>query len=1511
MKEATFSIRAVLCLVLLAACAPQPAPFPPSPVATFAPTASQTSTLAPTFEPPPKIELDETFYSNPRRLGDATQAHDLIQPPEASLISLSLMEGEYLVEVVAEPGAVPPNARVVLVNMETLFFKLITADDAGAFRVEVLGFPGAHILIKQDSTGEVAAFDSAEKMANIAAGAEFIHAPGVIMQIPFEKRGDGRIPIATGFCCEHFNSPWIFEGSLSTDHVRVDERFTVEGKITLFSDSPEPPDPAVFSVHPLFLTDEAGRQIANTREFVSAVLTSSGFAIERGGIHVLPALADVPLSWQNEGETWTASVDAETGVPVDFRDGYYILFSSVLNQVQMNPQPLGMDESFQRLHPRCCYGEKLAILGVGDPAPTHLAATLLADTLSEGSRGGIIAQEDQGLFEFSTRTVTRLNPVIPRLDAFGTPWSYQLGPFLPMVGGGDRRFGGLLPSINFDFTSGELSLRIQRPDGEADLIGPSPITRMGTNTPKTPWNDHVARGGGSLGEVPQLLGNGDAFAYEFPLNGDYLVTLDGQIKDILGNDYEISGTYPVTVADVLDIEPALLPGTPFEIGDHMPISLYVMPGLPVEVIYKVRTYYANGEMEVRDYRGTANAFGWWDGDGQSHLFEKPGEYRVDVEARFEGAGNLWVGRMSFGGVIASPDPAIVMHGQRGPDGLLYLPPVWSFDNEYDGEGGGHFRMPFHSGDILWGTPPTEFQNPALNLKSSEAVLLGSSMQILDPTSPLAQKALAQVSRFVGFPPELGFPAMVQAGQIPVITAADPSWWNVGIHPDEIDFWMYPYQAVERPGVRVREIVMGGGASGEYWRFDDPYHLQSGNGPEGDLPSDFKFMYGGTVLRDENTGQGEYAICGSGWVHTEYDDPLGGRVMPPFQGAAGGPSGGPLFTIFDTPIDIFFVPLAVRPGMVLEVGDAFRMAGPIMPTLPSKTEYTVTAPDGSRQSFAGVANAVGYYYQPADDFILNQTGEWTVELTVYHDGMTSAGPVEEPYPTGGPLTPDLHTFNFFVVESAADRLPVYTDLAKLDFQPWHFEVNSAEFEMFIPPALSSDKIRMVATIPGIVLASEELSVKDGRVDWTLVGPTLNQLVHNLDYLKGLADTITVTFFAEDGDQVVAGSIVTHGSHVPLALTYSTPDGKNILVTSNADSGSGTLRQALIEAGRGDVITFDPEVFPPDAPVTISLSSGLSPLDSGYVKIDASDAGVILDGSNITEPEFQHGIVIESDYNIIRGLQIVGFTDAGVALNPGSQYNVIGGDRIIGDGPLGQGNLISGNHFGIGMWEARTSHNTIQGNYIGVTLDGIAAWGNPGGGIHSNGAAQNLIVDNVISGNESVGIMLCCVEYGRNTVIDNLIGVGPGGIHLGNGEAGIIIDRTRYNVLGPGNIIAYNLGDAISFGGDVPYNTVTQNSIHDNDGRGIVITSPDPSTPQPPTILNFDLDAGIVSGMACANCIVEIFSDGDDEGAIFEGQAVADSNGAFTFEKGVPLTGPFLTATATDPDGSTSEFSPPVR
>jgi hypothetical protein len=317
------------------------------------------------------------------------------------------------------------------------------------------------------------------------------------------------------------------------------------------------------------------------------------------------------------------------------------------------------------------------------------------------------------------------------------------------------------------------------------------------------------------------------------------------------------------------------------------------------------------------------------------------------------------------------------------------------------------------------------------------------------------------------------------------------------------------------------------------------------------------------------------------------------------------------------------------------------------------------------------------------------------------------------------------------------------------------------------------------------------------------------------------------------------------------------GKTVIVTSTADSGPGTLRQALLDAQSGDTITFDPAVFPPGASATIYLTTSLPFISQGNLKIDASNAGMILDGSNIQEGGWVFGLEISSDGNTIQGLQIVSFSPgAGVSLVGQARKNTIGGDRSIGVGPIGQGNLIGNGDIGIRICGANVSFNTITGNLIGTDATTENAWGNDGSGIR--------------------------IEEGASR-----------------------------NIIGPDNIIAYNSTHGVEIAAPNSFgNAIIQNSIHDNQGEGICLYQDSDADLDAPLIFDFDLIAGTVTGTASPNCIVEIFSDGKKEGEIYEGRITADGAGTFNFNKCAPFSGPHLTATATDPDGNTSAFSAPT-
>ena len=313
---------------------------------------------------------------------------------------------------------------------------------------------------------------------------------------------------------------------------------------------------------------------------------------------------------------------------------------------------------------------------------------------------------------------------------------------------------------------------------------------------------------------------------------------------------------------------------------------------------------------------------------------------------------------------------------------------------------------------------------------------------------------------------------------------------------------------------------------------------------------------------------------------------------------------------------------------------------------------------------------------------------------------------------------------------------------------------------------------------------------------------------------------------------------------------------IIVTSTNDSGPGTLRQALLDAQSGDTITFDPTVFLPTTPVTISITSELPHIQQGNLTIDASNAGVILDGSKAPDTWVSGLQIVMSNANTIRGIQISNFPGAGISISGDAKDNMIGGDRSVGSGPFGQGNLTSSNDVGIVLSVYGTSQNTVMGNLIGTDAEGMDALGN-----HKNGI---------------------WIAEGANT-----------------------------NTIGPNNVIAHNHGPGIEVHDpDSLYNTITQNSIHDNGRAGIYQWNGGNNELLAPIIFKFDLQARTLTGVTCANCTVEVFSDNSDEGSIYEGRTTADDAGNFTFNKGTTLTGPQLTATTSDVDGNTSKFSLPT-
>ncbi|HNB51422.1 MAG TPA: right-handed parallel beta-helix repeat-containing protein, partial [Anaerolineales bacterium] len=275
----------------------------------------------------------------------------------------------------------------------------------------------------------------------------------------------------------------------------------------------------------------------------------------------------------------------------------------------------------------------------------------------------------------------------------------------------------------------------------------------------------------------------------------------------------------------------------------------------------------------------------------------------------------------------------------------------------------------------------------------------------------------------------------------------------------------------------------------------------------------------------------------------------------------------------------------------------------------------------------------------------------------------------------------------------------------------------------------------------------------------------------------------------------------------SLSFASPN--TIWIITNPDnSGSGTLREALENVSDGDTITFDPGVFPPSSPVTIILTSELPSLTHNNVTLTAEDAGVILEGGATSGGA--NGIIVTGSGNIVRGLRIQNFPAHGIYLAPGATGNTIGGDRTVGSGPYGQGNLLGFNGGnGIEIKGPGSSGNFIQGNFIGVDPLGMYAWPNGLNGVALwSGTSNNTVggtsagVRNVISGNTQNGVWIQGSGSTGNVVAGNFIGVRADGMEwLGNGFAGVSLQGGAADNLiggttaGARNIISGNQSNGI--------------------------------------------------------------------------------------------------------------------
>jgi hypothetical protein len=1072
-------------------------------------------------------------------------------PPNADLIHIGTSDDSGIATISGEAGAVPGPYTVILTNLDTGLYTTTLAAGDGSFSATLFAPPGAHTAVKY--TRDQAHIDNLNSAAQPGVDADInpiTALPTTILRTPLPSHvsagaTDEAIPFGAAGCAggppDKSDARWWISGTVSTPgglHVQPGDTIRVDGTLRVASQAMgvgyDPRGlvlPCGLALVPLF--DDDGNQLEslepglNDHIFMSTLLAPTGLPIERDS-----ADESLILAWADVDDLQTVATGVVEGtlalsvtLPITMSAGVYApRVACHTPGLPADPAPLtrvwGLDRAANEAY--------LPILRIGQPQTPHLITTLLSNTYTGGARGAR-AREDSDRFELSTMVVYQPQRFIaPRVDPIsGKPIAYRLEPFLPMLSFTDRAFPSV-PLVPCAFPSGQLDVLVGKPDGTTERLGPARFVQSYSFQPATLAGDDLHLGAPFLADMYSLTTRDDAFRYAFDQYGHHVITLTGVISDVWGHSYTAGGTYDVWIARELDLDPGQLPTTPYEVGDAFSPALQVYPGVPAHVdIQLVLLPDSDPAQAIRHtVRGQANRFGSFHPgpDTSPIILTAPGEFRVDVHATYtDTEGTMWAGSVTWGNVVETPGTPLVAHGRHGIDNAPAIGQQWFlWKNLSEEDQRDHIYYPFQRGDIVWGSeadvPGGDSLIPAVTIQDTE----GAIQSIIEARHSYPHSALSQGPGT--------FAERVTASEIPLFSTA-----SSGVYPDrfpdQIDQWGYSYRSSERPGVRVRELVSEDSNLMGYWRFSDMYGGQIGMGREGDLPNDYKFQFGGAVFRNLTRDIDEYAIYSAMWVLLPNDDPIGTRVMPPYQGMGGGSQdGGPLMTLKGQDVDVFFLPMGVRPGSVLEVGDAFSFSGHVAPPLDSRVTVTVTSPSDMVRMIDGHANKVGWFYAPSGDFVVDEPGFWRVEVRVLHDRVYQPGGLmPTSHNTGTVLGASEGQYAFYVVEPGAPRLSITAPAP--GFLTWPNGLEAVNIEGTIPAGLSAPVVSYTIAMPGFILEQGTVTPAGGTFTVAYDPVTLHNDFPNIDlaapeeWRPGLSDEVLITLFLADGDGAFRANTVT--------------------------------------------------------------------------------------------------------------------------------------------------------------------------------------------------------------------------------------------------------------------------------------------------------------------------------------------------------------------------------------------------
>lgn len=411
-------------------------------------------------------------------------------------------------------------------------------------------------------------------------------------------------------------------------------------------------------------------------------------------------------------------------------------------------------------------------------------------------------------------------------------------------------------------------------------------------------------------------------------------------------------------------------------------------------------------------------------------------------------------------------------------------------------------------------------------------------------------------------------------------------------------------------------------------------------------------------------------------------------------------------------------------------------------------------------------------------------------------------------------------------------------------------------------------------------------------------------------------------APDGQLFIV--LASHGGHnSPVVFGERCPEPERLFtVNSTADETDGfagdglcdiggagmpltgicTLRAALREADATpelDEIRFDITV--PDGEVpTIRPRGDLGSLGALFpVIVDGTTQPIVMAGAQPREG------LVELD-------------GSAAGLDPHGRE--LSGLEFVGEGSTVRGMVI--NRFGAAGVRIRPTgaeeqgRHLVEGNRIGTDAAGGMALPNLGSGVEIFEMPGSIVAHNLIAGNRGRGVLIDGMDAIGNHILHNQFGTSADGTSLLPNEQGdiVVVNEARENLFGGNRLVTGAGRPGIDLGDD----GVTGNDPGDGDaGANDLQNHPDLVSAGSDGVASTSI-SGSLSSVPGARFVIEFFlnracdpaGSGPAETSIGHATVATEATGTANFAASIPIgvpAGTFVTATATDEAGNTSELS----